>query len=359
MKQKQRKAQKEALALKIKRADQELEIRRLRRKQLLIQRIQAEEQRKLRKLDEEYAEERRKLDNYGVFCGLEKAAKGIKINPNPPEWGSDSGWDDWENVDVWTVKLPAECWKQWPCIREEGVCIDELMHSIVSTDVSPSSVSVCSGDPFSIGATRLAHHMKYRSGGKIHHWVVKSYMNPVMNMDKRAGFTSLCLQNLCIELAREFNKVNKGSARHSEKRKIKPVEFLEVAMFHFKERSPPVFLMGEPSLEDGDFEKFTNNTTFKTDGNRTIQAFSHFSHYFTGGKCMVVDLQGVKQKAPARYILTDPAMHSEGRWWGTEDFANAGMSDFFEVHPCNNICKRMGLDINPTVPFDPLESICV
>jgi hypothetical protein len=91
-----------------------------------------------------------------------------------------------------------------------------------------------------------------------------------------------------------------------------------------------------------------------------LKAFTHFSYDASGGKTMVVDVQGVK--APSnQYLLTDPgkyyrilitslsAIHSIDltRFGGT-NCGEVGMKKFFETHQCNSICKRLGLKRHPS-----------
>ena len=53
------------------------------------------------------------------------------------------------------------------------------------------------------------------------------------------------------------------------------------------------------------------------------------------------DLQGVKHNY--EYKLTDPAIHSVHREFGTTDLGVAGMEMVLANHRCNSICKQLGL----------------
>lgn len=84
-----------------------------------------------------------------------------------------------------------------------------------------------------------------------------------------------------------------------------------------------------------------------------LHAFSHFTYVRSGGRYMVVDLQGALQIAPngtKTYLLTDPAIHhrypnryeKRKRHYGRTDLGRRGMRAFFESHRCNCICRLFG-----------------
>jgi hypothetical protein len=84
-----------------------------------------------------------------------------------------------------------------------------------------------------------------------------------------------------------------------------------------------------------------------------LLAFSHFTYVRSGGRFMVVDLQGALQtdaEGKITYMLTDPAIHhrrqrrssTPKRQYGRTDLGRQGMRAFFETHTCNCICKLFG-----------------
>ncbi|KAG7341585.1 alpha-kinase family protein [Nitzschia inconspicua] len=84
-----------------------------------------------------------------------------------------------------------------------------------------------------------------------------------------------------------------------------------------------------------------------------LHSFSHFTYVRSGGRYMVVDLQGALQTAPdgrKTYLLTDPAIHykyrkndaKKKRQYGRTDLGRRGMRAFFETHKCNGICRLFG-----------------
>ena len=78
-----------------------------------------------------------------------------------------------------------------------------------------------------------------------------------------------------------------------------------------------------------------------------LTTFSHFTYVRSGGKLMVVDLQGALQRQGGirQFVLTDPAIHhrrhrsDKARQYGRTDLGRKGMRAFFDTHKCNNLCR--------------------
>lgn len=90
--------------------------------------------------------------------------------------------------------------------------------------------------------------------------------------------------------------------------------------------------------------------------NDFAQAFSHFSYVRSGGRLMVVDLQGtleIHADGSREFVLTDPAIHKKRNTFhrsfgltlnlGRTDRGRAGMRAFWETHVCNDACRLLGL----------------
>jgi hypothetical protein len=86
------------------------------------------------------------------------------------------------------------------------------------------------------------------------------------------------------------------------------------------------------------------------------QAFSHFSFVASGHRQLVCDIQGVfthaKDGQPPLFELTDPVIlrnkeYVEAGGVGTgrraENGADKGIEEFFKLHKCNDVCRRLGL----------------
>jgi len=90
--------------------------------------------------------------------------------------------------------------------------------------------------------------------------------------------------------------------------------------------------------------------------NYFAQAFSHFSYVRSGGRLMVVDLQGtleIHADGSREFVFTDPAIHKKKNMFhrsfgrtlnlGRTDRGTAGMRAFWESHVCNDACRLLGL----------------
>eukprot|EP00931_Biecheleriopsis_adriatica_P066594 TRINITY_DN40915_c0_g1_i1.p1 TRINITY_DN40915_c0_g1~~TRINITY_DN40915_c0_g1_i1.p1 ORF type:complete len:306 (+),score=47.77 TRINITY_DN40915_c0_g1_i1:76-918(+) len=91
----------------------------------------------------------------------------------------------------------------------------------------------------------------------------------------------------------------------------------------------------EPMIP-GLYVKMNSNTGWVKDQNALTEALSHFSFDYTGGQCLLCDLQGNEDST--RYLLTDPAIHSVEQKYGPTDGGEEQMKSFFEKHRCNAFC---------------------
>ena len=107
----------------------------------------------------------------------------------------------------------------------------------------------------------------------------------------------------------------------------------------------------------GAWEKYNNNhglvtvnPTTQGTNHDVIQAFSHWTYQITNGHIMVVDVQGVFDKARNLFHLTDPALHCKDVLrFGATNLHKGGFDRFFETHVCNTCCAEMGLLKPPPV----------
>ena len=87
------------------------------------------------------------------------------------------------------------------------------------------------------------------------------------------------------------------------------------------------------------------------------QAFSCFSHRFSGKKYLVCDLQGVlnETSVPPCFELTDPVIHYKSKSgrravFGRTDRGPKGINDFYKTHQCSELCRALMKEwINPKV----------
>jgi hypothetical protein len=107
----------------------------------------------------------------------------------------------------------------------------------------------------------------------------------------------------------------------------------------------------EPDVIDVDtlddiVEGDEDDTCIYVTPSEVAQAFSHFSYYQSGGKIILVDLQGEYNRQQKRFYFTDPVIHyynkhNPGRktLYGRTDMGRKGMNKFFETHTCNALCE--------------------
>lgn len=81
-----------------------------------------------------------------------------------------------------------------------------------------------------------------------------------------------------------------------------------------------------------------------------LQAFTHFTYFYTHRRAMVCDLQGVfnTDKVPPTFELTDPSIHyasARGRRmvYGRTDKGKSGQRSFLKTHKCTKICEFLKL----------------
>eukprot|EP00639_Heterosigma_akashiwo_P024639 CAMPEP_0194693842 /NCGR_PEP_ID=MMETSP0295-20121207/20829_1 /TAXON_ID=39354 /ORGANISM="Heterosigma akashiwo, Strain CCMP2393" /LENGTH=300 /DNA_ID=CAMNT_0039584915 /DNA_START=25 /DNA_END=924 /DNA_ORIENTATION=+ len=110
----------------------------------------------------------------------------------------------------------------------------------------------------------------------------------------------------------------------------KKIDMINAYLIQFIEREgAPIFCV-ERFIE-GEYIKHNTNAGFvdHDDHRMTPQAFSHFSYHKSGGRIMVVDIQGVGD------LYTDPQIHSLAQTFGDGDLGDRGMALFFGSHRCS------------------------
>lgn len=117
-----------------------------------------------------------------------------------------------------------------------------------------------------------------------------------------------------------------------------------------KESGANIIYNVEPFMA-GEFTKLTDNFDYAKksgDGTDLVMAFCHFTYKASGGKLLVVDIQGwVPGDNRSCMFLTDPQIHSPVyKCFGTGNFGFRGFEEFWsKMHPdCNTICKKLGLE---------------
>lgn len=92
------------------------------------------------------------------------------------------------------------------------------------------------------------------------------------------------------------------------------------------------------------YQRFNSNSGWATTAARwggIMQALSHYTYHASGGRLVLVDLQG--GVFPGGAILTDPVILSEERSYGVTDLGAAGIASWFVTHACTDFCRRSWL----------------
>eukprot|EP00667_Euglena_gracilis_P006074 EG_transcript_6123 len=176
--------------------------------------------------------------------------------------------------------------------------------------------------PFQKGSLRYAFHMV---DDRNERFVAKSRI--VAPASNKEYFEGVAMQAACQYCAQAYNR--RGPP--------KPVSFIDSFVLQLTEREGRHFMACEEYLP-GVYAKYNNNGGWTADDERnTPQAFSHFTYFYSQGKFIIVDIQGVGDR------YTDPQLHSQRQRYGPGDLGMVGMQLFFNTHLCNSICRGLGL----------------
>jgi len=154
------------------------------------------------------------------------------------------------------------------------------------------------------------------------------------NENPRAYFKDVEMQGKAKYFAEMYNA----------QRPPKTIDYVVPYIIEFKKRPArngmgPLVLGVEPMLT-GQYKKHSNNFGFVSSEDRnTPAAFSHYTYHVSGGKLMVVDIQGVDD------TYTDPQIHTAdgAHKYGKADMGPQGIQKFFSTHLCNAICQYLKL----------------
>eukprot|EP00741_Cyanophora_paradoxa_P023839 tig00021680_g23026.t1 len=118
----------------------------------------------------------------------------------------------------------------------------------------------------------------------------------------------------------------------------KAIDMMQVFGVELTDRPGNPFYCVERYLE-GEYIKYNSNVGYTDERRNTPQAFSHFTFEKSGGRLLVVDIQGVGD------LYTDPQIHSycEPEEFGEGNLGIRGYVYFFHTHKCNHICEHLGL----------------
>ena len=201
-------------------------------------------------------------------------------------------------------------------------------------------------ESFSQGVSRIAHQgvmtaPPSQRGLKV---VVKEFKSEYAHF-KNDWKVDLEVSAKAEEMAKRFNKLS-STDRPIHFRKPLAMKVDGTTFSGHSTCREGEWVIAESFLH-GDYIKWTSNAGYVNEaqmgGGGSLAAFSHWSWVETGGKLIICDLQGVKDR-PRGYWLTDPAINSSSQTYGQTDMGNAGIHLFFKTHKCGAICRSMGLE---------------
>jgi len=192
--------------------------------------------------------------------------------------------------------------------------------------------------PFDKGSNRAVYKAReYFEDGDFLDLVHKVYLSPIpKHLTRRAYEKSAILnQETAICFAENFAGVKPSSSAD--------IRFTEVFLIEYLCRPNQPFCAGETELK-GEWVKYNNNAGMVMKNHEIIQCFSHWTYQRSGGRMMVVDCQGVFNRATNSYLLTDPAIHCDDvlKYGGT-NLGVTGFYRFFKTHKCNRFCRELSL----------------
>ena len=261
-----------------------------------------------------------------------------------PAWGEEEGWDK-----------PEQCIRYSMTLVDEGRTGKghELVGPFHLVEAPEQRTVRLRTDPFGEGAMRLAYLCEDITDcppgdlSNAIHLVAKEsrwrrdYKGVLEN--RREFYTGdISAQLMGQLLVERFNALNPP----------KLVQMLTPMLYEFPDRPDAdrrYMLMELCLIEHGEFQRYTDNESWRNPAFESMMALSHWSHASTGGKWLLCDLQGVG------YLLTDPQIHSLDDKWGQGDIGVAGMSNFYSSHFCNDLCRKLQLKPHPAQPKEKPE----
>eukprot|EP01012_Entosiphon_sulcatum_P040308 TRINITY_DN53960_c0_g1_i1.p1 TRINITY_DN53960_c0_g1~~TRINITY_DN53960_c0_g1_i1.p1 ORF type:complete len:551 (-),score=115.80 TRINITY_DN53960_c0_g1_i1:201-1763(-) len=208
--------------------------------------------------------------------------------------------------------------------RDEQVIKRSFNFSSQTWSESVITVRIDTTRPISSGTFRTAYHMVDHSRALNDRHMVAKIMHANLFKPERVEGEVKTLA-FCEYLAQNFNL----------RAPLKPVHFVEAYVIYRNRDDLPAHerVVAVEQFLDGRFEKYNDNDGWYGD-RRTPQAFTHFTYQATGGRLMVVDMQGVGN------VYTDPQIHSVDRvGFGAGNCGLVGMRKFFDSHRCNDVCR--------------------
>jgi len=214
--------------------------------------------------------------------------------------------------------------------------------------------------PFAKGSMRAAYWgLEYDSpDGSCRKVVHKVNLNTKERHQTRDFYEKSAISNQVAAtcFAEEFMRVKPSEAPSIEFAEV----FLLQYLTRYPESGPAPYCAVELEL-GGTWDKFNSNAGMvrrsrfdaEEQEHDIIQCFSHWTYQRSGGRMMVVDCQGVFNRATNSYLLTDPAIHCDDVLrFGNTNLNTRGFGMFFKTHKCNRFCRELSLTLVDVSSFE-------
>jgi len=182
--------------------------------------------------------------------------------------------------------------------------------------------------PFGSGSNRVAYFAKIPDEEKI--YVLKQWKSTYEQGPYARCWEQFNCHVTAIEYLKKFNTEAQTNIKCLP---IKVVKIQELNNWYTLEE----YIHGAYVKHNNNYS-YVNTEAEKKDP--VYQAIPHYVFEKSGGKEMLIDIQGVV------YLITDPAVHSinlEKLIYGRSDLGIVGMKAFLNRHTCNDYCTKLGL----------------
>ncbi|CAG8449012.1 17402_t:CDS:2 [Acaulospora morrowiae] len=193
--------------------------------------------------------------------------------------------------------------------------------------------------PFSSGVEKYAYFSIDTKKDPPKKMVMKEYFKNDSHNPFEKYLEAVEISSVASFLSIRFNSV-------ARRKNIQSVNFLEVKLVRAVIDNKTRYYISEPELKGANFMRFNVNSGVIVELRYTLEAFSHFTYWYTEGYLVVSDLQGIE--LTDQFLLTDPAIHcTDPLRFGRTNLGKRGIDDcFLKNHRCNEICEKLGIMVN-------------
>lgn len=239
---------------------------------------------------------------------------------------------------------------EWSTTKEQEVEIVEVIMPKQLEDIfQPLFVGNAKGSmkiapkPFAQGSLRYVYYGQYGSEGS---QLIDVVYKELINSDTRYNTVQVYQQHLEIHVIAQFLATKFNVEQRRIFRNPQEIIYADADIVQQLNDLTKIYQVEKRLYQK--IQKWNNNSggVSLDDYASTLQSFSHWTHTFTRGRLMVVDLQDVKTQENT-YLLTDPAIHFQDLNRYREARTNLGVKgtrEFFRTHVCTEVCEKLDLE---------------